>query len=141
MTRNERESGWKNIRVIELIYVVVFIGLFLLGLHYRPSALVFWVFSLVALGGGALIFWRQYQVLDELGRLRFLKSWMISGMVMSSGLGLLLAWIIFQGPGFVPQMNPSPELLQTLFWGTYASLVAGLLAMGLTNLYFRHQQS
>lgn len=140
MTRNDREVAWKNIRVIELVYVVVFVGLFMLGLRYRPSPLVFWLVSLAALGGGALIFWRQYQVLDELGKLRFLKSWMISGMVTSSGLSLLLVWIIFKYPDFSPQMTPPPELFQIVFWGAYASLVAGLLAMGLANLYFRRRQ-
>lgn len=141
MTRNDREVAWKNIRVIELVYVVVFSGLFLLGLRSRPSDLVFWVFSLAAFGGGALIFWRQYQVLDEFGKLRFLKSWMIGGMVMSNGLALLLLWILFNYPDLAPQMRPPPELFRILFWGTYGSLIAGLLAMGLTNLYFRRQQT
>ena len=78
-------------------------------------------------------------LIDELGRLRFLKSWMVSGMVTVSGLAWALLWGAYQsiklsrgaetsGPPNVP------------FWFVYLSLIAGLVTMGLTNLYLRRRE-
>lgn len=137
-----RDRQWANIRRVEFVYAavtsVLLIGVFVYASFRPASDLVFWLVSGVAVLAGLGIWVRQYQVLDELGRLRFLKSWMVSGVVTLSGLTWALLWGAYQnvklsgdgetsGPPSVP------------FWFVYLSLVAGLVTMGLTNLYLRRR--
>lgn len=139
-----RDRQWTNVRRVEFIYVAVacalIIGLFVYASFRPTSDLVFWLVSgallLVSLG----IWVRQYQVLDERGKLRFLQSWAVSGVVTGSGLGWALLWGVYQDvklSGSGETAGP-PDLP---FWFAYLSLVTGLVAMAFTNLYLRRRDA
>ncbi|GGL92883.1 hypothetical protein GCM10010840_33730 [Deinococcus aerolatus] len=149
MKQSKRDRQWSRIRWVEFAYAaalfVVVTGLFSYAALRPVSDVVFWVVSSVTMLLGVGIWVRQYQVLDELGKLRFLKSWMVSGVVTSSGLAWTLWWALYQSmkisgrtqtPG-LPDLPP--DLLYLSLSASYLSLVAGLLAMGLTNLYLRRR--
>lgn len=137
-----RDQQWSSIRRVEFIYMGVSLAalfaLLILTTRRPTSDLFFWIVSGVVMLTGVMIWVRQYQVLDELGRLRFLKSWMVSGIVTLSGLTWALLWSVYQS---IKQSGATPlSTVPTLsFWFVYLSLVAGLVAMGLTNLYLRAQ--
>lgn len=136
LTRRERQ--WTRTRQVELIYQIVFVAAFMYGVWFKPPSPVFWLFSAVVLLGGFAIWVWQYHALDELGRARFAISWMVSGMVFSSGVALVFLWVscgaLSRGDTLI---NP-PGLP---FWPMYIVLCLGLLAMWLTNLYLRRQDA
>lgn len=140
--RSNRDRQWVSIRRVEFVYVAV-MSLLIIGLlvyaAFRPASdLAFWLVSGLTMLLGLGIWVRQYQVLDELGRLRFLKSWMVSGMVTLSGLTWALLWGIYEDVKRSGNTETSgPPALS--FWFVYLSLVAGLVTMGLTNLYLRRR--
>jgi hypothetical protein len=139
MTRNNRESAWRNIRLIELLYTVIFGALLILGLKFKFTEPVFWTFGTLASGLGGWIWWRQYQVLDEFGQLVFLKSWMANGIVTSTSVSLVLLRTLMSSN--VPFTSGAAASVPVPIWWFYVCLIAGLVAMGLTNLYLRRSPS
>ncbi|AFD27934.1 hypothetical protein [Deinococcus gobiensis] len=132
--QSTRDRQWTRTRQAELAYQVVFSAVFLIGIYFRPSSAVFWLFSAaVMLGGFAIWIW-QYRALDELGKARFAFSWMVSGMVFSSGVALVLMWAIYDALKRDHTLENVPSLP---FWPMYIVLCVGLLTMWLTNLYLR----
>lgn len=136
MRTTRRERAWTASRALELIYTFVFTALFIIGYWQRPSAAwVYWGFAAAATLLGFWIWIRQYRALDELGQLRFLKSWTVAydkswtvaGMVTSTGLATLIGWAVLN-------TEQSAELPTNMpFFAAYAVLLLGLLAMALTN--------
>lgn len=135
-TRRERQ--WTRTRQAELAYQVVFSAVFLAGIWFRPSSAVFWLFSAVVLLGGFAIWIWQYRALDELGRARFALSWMVSGMVFSSGVALVFMWTIYDA---LRRDNTLENVPGLPFWPMYTVLLVGLLTMWLTNLYLRRREN
>ncbi|MDL2344002.1 hypothetical protein QOL99_07535 [Deinococcus sp. MIMF12] len=137
-----RDRQWSRVRRVEFVYVavmsVLIVGLFGYASLRPASDLVFWLVTGLTMLLGLGIWVRQYQVLDELGRLRFLKSWMVSGMVTLSSLTWALLWGIYEDVKRSGEAGTS-GLPDVPFWFVYLSMLAGLVAMGLTNLYLRRQ--
>ncbi|TSA83053.1 hypothetical protein FNU79_13130 [Deinococcus detaillensis] len=128
MRATRRERAWTASRTLELIYMIVFVALFFVGYWQRPlDAWVYWSVAAAATMSGFWIWIRQYRALDELGKLKFMKSWMVAGMVTSTGLSALIGWTIFNAERSV---SVPPSLS---FMAAYGVLMLGLLAMALTN--------
>ena len=146
MTQNNRESAWKNIRLIELAYMIIFIASISIALIAHLPGLITWSLIALSFALGGWIWWRQYQVLDEFGKLNFLKSWMACGIVTSSSLALMIFWKVKEfydhiGSSHKLGGNRSslPLFPDVSFWVIFTCMIAGLVAMGLTNLYLRRQ--
>lgn len=139
--KSKRDRQWSSLRQTELIYTVLLIalgiGLFAYASSRPTSDLVFWLASGAALLVSLGLYVRQYQVLDELGKSRFLKSWAVSGVVTGSGLAWALLWGTYESVKLSgSETSATPNIP---FWFIYLSLVAGLIGMGLTNLYLRRR--
>ena len=145
MTQNNRESAWKNIRLIELAYTIIFIVSISIALIARLPSLITWSLIALSFALGGWIWWRQYQVLDEFGKLNFLKSWMACGIVTSCSLALVVFWELKELYSCVyslSEFNKRSSLTlfpDVSFWVIFICMIAGLAAMGLTNLYLRRQ--
>lgn len=140
MRTTRRERAWTASRTLELMYMVVFLPLFFVGYWQRPlAAWVYWSFAAAAALLGFWIWLRQYRALDELGQLRFMKSWMITGMVTSTGLATLICWAVLDTEKSADLLTDLPADMS--FSAAYAVLLLGLLAMGLTNLVLNRGDS
>lgn len=132
-TRRDRQ--FSQMRHLELLFIIVCIALFLLAARFPTNFGAHWVLMTAALIGGQFIWFRQYRVLDERARLRFLKAWMVTGMFLSNAVALLLLW------SFLSMMNTpgiQPNTLPPLpFWPVYLALVGSMLIMWATNRYLR----
>lgn len=140
--KSNRDRQWSRVRLLEFAYTALVggltIGMIVYAMSDNPSDLVFWVVSGAALLAGLGIWTRQYQVLDELGRLRFLKSWAISGMISLTGLTWVLLWGCYE----VFQRRAGGDLgFPDMFWPTCVAFFSGPIALGLTNLYLRRQDN
>ena len=145
MTQNNRENAWKNIRLIELAYMIIFIVSISIALIARLPSLVTWSLIALSFALGGWIWWRQYQVLDEFGKLNFLKSWMACGIVTSCSLALVVFWELKEFYDHTYNLNEFNEkssltlFPDVSFWVIFICMITGLVAMGLTNLYLRRQ--
>lgn len=144
MKQSNRDRQWARIRWVEVAYsamlVVVMIGLFGYASFRPASDLVFWLVSGVTLLAGLGLLARQYQVLDELGKLRFLKGLAVSGVITVSGLAWTLWWAAYQSVKLNGETQDlgSPALS---FDAIYLSLLAGVIAMVVTQLYLRRREN
>ena len=132
-TRRDRQ--FSQMRRLELLFIIVCIALFLLAARYPTNFGAHWTLMTASLIGGQFIWFRQYRVLDERARLRFLKAWMVTGMFLSNAVALLLLWSflsMMNTPGIQP--NTPPPLP---FWPVYLALVGSMLIMWATNRYLR----
>ena len=145
MTQNNRESAWKNIHLIELAYTIIFIVSISIALIARLPSLITWSLIALSFALGGWIWWRQYQVLDEFGKLNFLKSWMACGIVTSCSLALVVFWELkelYSRVYSLSEFNKRSSLTlfpDVSFWVIFMCMIAGLATMGLTNLYLRRQ--
>ena len=145
MTQNNRESAWKNIHLIELAYTIIFIVSISIALIARLPSLITWSLIALSFALGGWIWWRQYQVLDEFGKLNFLKSWMACGIVTSCSLALVVFWKLkefYSRVYSLSEFNKRSSLTlfpDVSFWVIFMCMIAGLATMGLTNLYLRRQ--
>ena len=145
MTQNNRESAWKNIHLIELAYTIIFIFSISIALIARLPSLITWSLIALSFALGGWIWWRQYQVLDEFGKLNFLKSWMACGIVTSCSLALVVFWELkefYSRVYSLSEFNKRSSLTlfpDVSFWVIFMCMIAGLATMGLTNLYLRRQ--
>ena len=145
MTQNNRESAWKNIHLIELAYTIIFIVSISIALIARLPSLITWSLIALSFALGGWIWWRQYQVLDEFGKLNFLKSWMACGIVTSCSLALVVFWELkefYSRVYSLSEFNKRSSLTlfpDVSFWVIFMCMIAGLAAMGLTNLDLRRQ--
>ena len=145
MTQNNRESAWKNIHLIELAYTIIFIVSISIALIARLPSLITWSLIALSFALGGWIWWRQYQVLDEFGKLNFLKSWMACGIVTSCSLALAVFWELkefYSRVYSLSEFNKRSSLTlfpDVSFWVIFMCMIAGLATMGLTNLYLRRQ--
>lgn len=143
--QNNRESAWKNIRLIELAYTIIFIVSISIALIARLPSLITWSLIALSFALGGWIWWRQYQVLEEFGKLNFLKSWMACGIVTSCNLALVVFWELkelYSRVYSLSEFNKRSSLTlfpDVSFWVIFMCMIAGLAAMGLTNLYLRRQ--
>ncbi|MBB6018840.1 hypothetical protein ACFP9V_23950 [Deinococcus radiopugnans] len=144
MKQSNRDRQWARIRWVEVAYsamlLVVMIGLFGYASFRPASDLVFWLVSGVTLLAGLGLLARQYQVLDELGKLRFLKGLAVSGVITVSGLAWTLWWAAYQSVKLNGETQDlgSPALS---FDAIYLSLLAGVIAMVVTQLYLRRREN
>lgn len=144
MKQSNRDRQWARIRWVEVAYsamlLVVMIGLFGYASFRPASDLVFWLVSGVTLLAGLGLLARQYQVLDELGKLRFLKGLAVSGVITVSGLAWTLWWAAYQSVKLNGETQDlgSPALS---FDSIYLSLLAGVIAMVVTQLYLRRREN
>ena len=144
MKQSNRDRQWARIRWVEVAYsamlLVVMIGLFGYASFRPASDLVFWLVSGVTLLAGLGLLARQYQVLDELGKLRFLKGLAVSGVITVSGLAWTLWWAAYQSVKLNGETQDlgSPVLS---FDSIYISLLAGVIAMVVTQLYLRRREN
>lgn len=122
---SQLERRFRRLQWAEALWTVLMIVGFVLMIRVSFALLLFAAYMLLFLVGGGWFYWRQYHTLDELGRLRWLKSQMMLGMVLSFGLGGLLLWEIWQGSGS-GQVTFSLEWLLALMsfavlasWGTW----------------------
>ena len=144
MKQSNRDRQWARIRWVEVAYsamlLVVMIGLFGYASFRPASDLVFWLVSGVTLLAGLGLLARQYQVVDELGKLRFLKGLAVSGVITVSGLAWTLWWAAYQSVKLNGETQDlgSPVLS---FDSIYISLLAGVIAMVVTQLYLRRREN
>ena len=91
---------------------------------------------MVALIGAQAIWVWQLRVLDERARLRFLTSWMVTGMVVVNAVILSVLVSALLKLAFLVG-NPARGLENIPAVPLVASLTPFPVAMGLTNLYLR----
>lgn len=94
MTR--REKQWRKLRVLEYIWVALMVLGFVSLMGGNFPAPLFWGYLFLFTVGGFLFYRQQYLALDELGRLRWLKSQTVTALVLSLGVGTLMLWAIWQ---------------------------------------------
>lgn len=140
----KRDRQWAKLRWVEIAYgatlLVVMSGLFGYA-SFRPvSDLPFWLVSGVTLLAGLGLLARQYQVLDELGKLRFLKGLAVSGVITVMGLGWTLWWAAYQSVKLNGERQ-TPGLPSLSSDAIYVSLLAGVVAMVVTHLYLLRQEN
>ena len=118
MTRQEKR--WQRVRPLEVVLTLLLIAAFSVLNSGRMTAPLFAAFMTVFALLTAGLMRRQYRVLDELGRLRWLGSYLSMAFVYSLGLSGLVLWSIWQAGGGQP---PGVS-----FNAVFAVLVAGGLA-------------
>lgn len=119
MTRQERR--WQRTRALELGLTVLIVVAFTALNGRWMTAPLFGAFMAVFALLTAGLMRQQYRVLDELGRLRWLKSYLSMAAVYSLGLAGLVLWAVWQaGAGAEPPSLP--------FYAVFAVMVAGGLA-------------
>lgn len=126
MTRQERR--WQRTRALELGMTLLLIVAFIVLNGRWMTAPLFGafmaVFSLLTAG----LLHRQYRVLDELGRLRWLKSYLSMAAVYSLGLAGLVLWSVWQA-------GAGPEMPSLPFYAVFTVMIAGGLASWATWHY------
>lgn len=134
MTKTKREQKVNKTRWAEWIYYAISMPMFVF--LYNSSAswtVIFSFISAVLLIGFVLWIW-QYRSLDELGQLRFMKSWMFSGIstLLVLGVGLILA---------LPNaMSEGKSVPMVSIWIPYGALIFGAVSASLCNFYLRWQE-
>lgn len=132
MTKSRREQQLDKTRRVEWAYYALafVIGLSASVFHLTPRTLTMLMLPLFLLGF-PLWLW-QYRALDELGRLRFIKSWAFSGIVTSLGLSLVLAWETFK--------LDKPQQVQISLDTILIILILSAASASLSNVYLRKQE-
>lgn len=139
--RSRRDRLWQRTNLLVLGYSAVFIVLIQYVLTAPVSAALKWGVIAAAVVSGQALWLRQYRVLDELGKQRFLKGFMVGCMVLGNGVVVVLLYGVIR---YQSQIVASPlrnDPLADLFWLLYALLVLFALTMTLTTAYLRWRDS
>lgn len=131
---NRRERQWRNVRIWEwALNITAIFGLIIVINNHAPAA-IFWTAITLTGIAGCLLIWRQYQVLDEYGKLRWLKSYFAMSGIYALGLSGILLWSMWANVN-TGSMSNIP------FWPLYILLIAGAIASWATWHYLGWRDS
>lgn len=133
MSKARRDRQIDRTRQIEWGYYGLSLVAIMAALILRAPPALFWSLVALSMVAGFGVWALQYRAMDELSRLRFLKSWALSGLLTSTALGLLMLWSVF---GLDPENGALPALPALSVYGV---LVLSMLVASITNLYLRRQ--
>lgn len=137
MTKSRREQQLDRTRLWEWIYYVACAVAFGVAFALKASSAVMAALFAAVLIFGCLIWLVQYQVNDELGRLRIMKSWAVVGVVNMLALCGLVGWGALRL--LSAEKNVSVEHLSVSFWLVYLLLVLDAFVLPGTVAYLKWQ--